>query len=127
MPEMVEAALADAGFDLVHAFDAQAISREPDLAWLCGAEPRGLLIGNTRALWPVFVRAMADPALATLPDPLEHYTECVLAAAFPGARIYYAHRQYAGAFLPLQRVADATGLGSLAANHLVIHPIHGPW
>ena len=55
------------------------------------------------------------------------YTEQTLARAFPGARMWFAHRQYDGAFLPFQRIAVAAGLGALAPTQLVIHPIYGPW
>lgn len=119
--------LADAGFDVVHAFDAAAAARAPGLSALAGDHRLGLLVGNTRALWPRFVAAMRDPALAAEPDPLERYTERALGAAFPGARTYFAHRRYDGAFLPFQRLAVATGLGALAPSQLVIHPEHGPW
>lgn len=122
-------ALARAGFDIAHAFDPVAIAREPGLGVLGGPERLGLLIGNTRALWPPFTEAMRDPELdlAAAPDPLDRYTERCLAAAFPDARIYYGHRRYAGAFVPLQHLAVAAGLGALAPSHLVIHPIYGPW
>jgi cyanocobalamin reductase (cyanide-eliminating) / alkylcobalamin dealkylase len=123
--------LADAGFDIAHAFDAHAAAREPGLELLAGAERLGILVGNTRALWPVFTAAMRDPALAAERDPLERYTERAIETAFPAARIYYGHRRYAGArgdaFLPFQRLAVAIGLGALAPTHLVIHPIYGPW
>lgn len=119
--------LADAGFDVVHAFDAQRTARVPGLEWLAGAERLGLLVGNTRGLWPRFKAAMADPELASHSDPLDRYTERTIETAFPGARAFYGHRQYDGAFVPLQRLAVATGLGALAANQLVIHPIYGPW
>ena len=127
--EHAVAALADAGFDLAHGFDVDVVAREPGLERLASAGPEraGLLVGNTRALWPKFVEAMRDPALAADPDPLERYTERTLSAIFGGARIYYGHRHYDGAFLPLQRLAVASGLGALAASHLVIHPIYGPW
>ncbi|HEX4422147.1 MAG TPA: hypothetical protein VH165_29750 [Kofleriaceae bacterium] len=145
------AALAAAGFDIAHAFDAAAAATAPGLELLAGpgasstavpgagssavpgvrpaaGTPRlGLLIGNTRALWPPFTAALADPALAADPDPLDRYTERTLDATFPGARIYHGHRRYTGGFLPLQRLAALTGLGALAPNHLVIHPIYGPW
>lgn len=121
------ATLAAAGFDLAHAFDAAAAARGPGLAVLGGAERLGLLIGNTRALWPRFREAMRDPALAAERDPLDRYTERTLDAAFPGARIYYGHLTYGGAFVPLQHLAVATGLGALAPSRLVIHPIYGPW
>ncbi|MBS1123926.1 MAG: Ferredoxin, partial [Deltaproteobacteria bacterium] len=127
--EHAVAALADAGFDLAHGFDVDVVAREPGLERLASAGPEraGLLVGNTRALWPKFVEAMRDPALAADPDPLERYTERTLSAIFGDARIYYGHRHYDGAFLPLQRLAVASGLGALAASHLVIHPIYGPW
>src|ERR1051325_343419 len=96
------ASLAAAGFDIAHAFDAAAAARDVRLAMLGGRERLGLLIGNTRALWPRFQDAMRDPGLAAQRDPLDRYTERALDAAFPGARIYYAHRHYGGAFVPLQ-------------------------
>ena len=126
---VVSVQLAQAGFDLIHTFDAHAAAREPGLACLDGE--LGILIGNTRALWPPFVEAMRDPALAAEAHPLERYTErtieAAIGAAHPEARIYYAHRRYDGAFLPFQRLAVATGLGALAPSHLVIHPVFGPW
>jgi methylmalonic aciduria homocystinuria type C protein len=128
------ATLAAAGFDIAHAFDAQAAAREPALAILAGEARLGILIGNTRALWPPFTAALRDPSLAADPDPLERYTERAVdafGAAFAtsgGApRIYYGHRRYGEAFVPLQRLAVLTGLGALAPSHLVIHPIYGPW
>lgn len=121
------ATLAAAGFDLAHAFDTAAVAREPGLGILAGGARLGILIGNTRALWPPFTEAMRDPALAAERDPLDRYTERSIDAAFRGARIHYGHRRYDGAFVPLQRLAVATGLGALAPSHLVIHPIYGPW
>lgn len=125
------ATLAAAGFDIAHTFDAAIAAREPGLAMLGGAARLGVLIGNTRALWPRFTEAMRDPVLAAGPDPLDRYTERTITAAFgaahPGARIYFGHRRHAGAFVPLQRLAVAAGLGALAPSHLVIHPVYGPW
>ncbi len=116
------ATLSAAGFDIAHPFDAQAAARD---GWevLAGEARLGVLIGNTRALWPVFTAAIKDPG----PDPLDHYTETTLSAAFPTARIWYAHRPYAESFLPFQKLAVATGLGALSDGGLVIHPIYGPW
>jgi len=121
------ATLAAAGFEIAHTFDAAVAAREPGLAMLAGEARLGILIGNTRTLWPLFTQAMGDPALAAEDDPLDRYTERVINAVFAGARRYYGHRRYDGGFVPLQRLAAATGLGALAPNHLVIHPIYGPW
>jgi methylmalonic aciduria homocystinuria type C protein len=122
-------ALAAAGFDLVHPFDARAASREPGLAMLADPSRRvGYLVGNTRALWPPFVAAVrASTALAASPHPLERYTEETITRVSDSAPHWFGHQQYDGAFMPLQRLAVATGLGSMSATHLVIHPTFGPW
>jgi len=121
------AQLTAAGFDLAHAFDARAAAREPGWERLAGGAAVGILVGNTRALWPRFVEARRAPALERDAHPLERYTERTVEAAFPGAAIYYAHRAYDGAFLPFQRLAVTTGLGALSPSQLVIHPTYGPW
>jgi methylmalonic aciduria homocystinuria type C protein len=115
--------LADLGFDIAHAFDPARVAELVPLQ-----KSRGILVGNTRALWPPFVAAVhADRELAASPDPLDHYVERSIAAAFPGAPAWFSHRRYDGAFLPFQKLAVATGLGVLAPTQLVIHPIYGPW
>lgn len=113
--------LADAGFDVTQELDLGATGIE-------GLSGRGLLVGNTRALWPIFVAARKDdPALLASRDPLDLYTECTFARAYPGARVWFAHRRYDGAFLPFQKIAVAAGLAALAPTQLVIHPVYGPW
>jgi len=121
--------LADAGFDIAHAFDTALFAEVPGLEALVDpGRRRGVLVGNTRALWPAFRAARAaDPALAAADDPLERYTEQSIARAFPGEPTWFSHRRYAGAFLPFQRLAVAAGLGALAPTQLVIHPVYGPW
>jgi methylmalonic aciduria homocystinuria type C protein len=125
-------ALAEVGFDLVHRFDASAAAHEPGLARIGHPQRRlGLLVGNTRELWPLFMAAIrSDAELAASEHPLELYTERALdriAATIPGAKWWFGHREYGGMFLPFQRLAVATALGSLAPTRLVIHPTFGPW
>jgi len=116
--------LADAGFDIAHAFDTALVGE----LLPASDRRRGVLVGNTRALWPRFLAARAaDPALAASDDPIDDYTEAAIARAFPGAPAWFVHRTYGGAFLPFQRLAVAVGLGVLAPTQLVIHPIYGPW
>ena len=91
-----------------------------------------IVIGNTRALWPHFVAAVrADATLAASAHPLDHYVEQTIDAAMQHAStrafVAFGHRQGNHGFPPLQRVADAAGLGWLAPNHLLIHETHGPW
>lgn len=127
------ATLAAAGFDIAHSFDAAAAgaSGGVEIGWdgFAGTARLGVLIGNTRALWSPFTAALAEPALAADPDPLDRYTERVIDSAFgtTATHIYYAHRRYHGGFVPIQRLAAASGFGALAPNHLVIHPEYGPW
>lgn len=107
-------ALAEAGFDIIAAFDGGLVDPE---------RRAGLLIGNTRALWPKFL-ARKTPG----PDPLDRYVESVVEPLVPGGgRAIYAHRAYGGAFVAFQPLAVAAGIGSLSETHLVIHPVYGPW
>ena len=91
----------------------------------------GLLVGNTRALWPRFVAARR-----TLPatNPLDTYVErSVLGAldasgiARAAVEVMFSHPRYGGVFLPFQPLAVLTGLAAPAAGGLVVHPIWGPW
>jgi cyanocobalamin reductase (cyanide-eliminating) / alkylcobalamin dealkylase len=126
-----EPVLAAAGFDIVHRFDAHRVARELGLDALADpARPLGLLVGNTRALWPRFVAARAaDPMLASDPDPVDRYTEQTIArvlASLDGIAVF-AHRRHGERFLPFQRIAVAAGLAALAPTQLLIHPSYGPW
>ena len=101
-------ALAAAGFDIVHAFDPRAC----DVPVLVDpARPVGLLIGNTRALWPKFVAAR---------KPVTHALDLYTEEHIVGDRVFYAHREYNGAFLPFQRIAVAAGRGALSPSSDVV-------
>jgi len=121
--------LAEAGFDLVHEFDSAVLARDVELAPLADpARRRGVLVANTRALWPRFIAAYrADRELQAATDPLDLYVERTLSRAFPGERVYFVHAQYEGKWLPFQRLAQVAGFAHLAPTHLVIHPVYGPW
>ncbi len=124
------AALATAGLDIAQRFDARALAAELAIPALACAS-LGVLVGNTRALWPALVRARrGDAALRASLDPVEHHVEAAVAHAFAAvmpARVVFSHRRYDGAFLPFQRVAVASGLASSAPTGLVIHAEYGPW
>lgn len=152
----VIAQLADAGLDLVHAFDAHAIGElaraeaalltpRPLARWArLATGPRlGLLVGNSRAVWPCFVRARASLPEA---NPFDTYVVRAIEAAFDRehvaltsdahapaggepllAHVFYSHRTYDGAFLPFQPLAVAVGLAASTDAGLVVHPIYGPW
>jgi methylmalonic aciduria homocystinuria type C protein len=149
----VRQALADAGLDIVHAFDAHAVGAlaqaeassrpiRPLAKWahLSNGPRLGLLVGNTRALWPRFVAARDS-----LPErnPLDTYVEREVARAMASATVessasaaassaqsssvFYSHRRYDSSFLPFQQLAVVTGLAAMSDGGLAIHPIYGPW
>jgi methylmalonic aciduria homocystinuria type C protein len=127
---------AEAGLDLVHAFEvARYNSLAPETAQLSDfgrASALGILIGNTRKLWPHFVHAFAtDPALTKSDNPLDDYVaarlaEVVAQATERATRLVLAHVTEPRAF-PIQRLAELVGFAAFSPTHLAIHPLHGPW
>jgi hypothetical protein len=121
-----------AGFDLSTPFSASAYNRAaPDHPLPGRHDGLGVLIGNTRALWPSFVTAHAtSPHLSESEHPLDRYvTEQVtriVARTGRRAEIVFAHVTEPTAF-PIQRLAELIGFAVIAPSHLAIHPEHGPW
>lgn len=128
--------LAERGLDLVHPFRVAWYNgplpdmnrRLPDLG---RSNALGLLIGNTRAFWPLFRAALAaEPHLANEADPVDRYAQdsVVSALSILDLRwlVRFAH-ELEPEPLPIQRVAWATGLAMLSPSHLSVHPTHGPW
>jgi methylmalonic aciduria homocystinuria type C protein len=90
-----------------------------------------LVIGNTRALWPVFLAAIAgDAELAASQDPLDTYTErCItgLAARLGcAASVRFAH-ELGERRVAIQELAHIAGLAYLSETHQSVHPSYGPW
>lgn len=115
----------------VRAFNEHAARPERRLPDFGRPASLGLLVGNTRALWPRFRAALAaDAELAANDDPLDTYTVRCVEAVLPGlgvpAAVRYAHVLVPEP-LPIQRVAQAAGLAWLSPSRLSIHPEHGPW
>jgi cyanocobalamin reductase (cyanide-eliminating) / alkylcobalamin dealkylase len=128
-------ALAPRGFDLMQPFRIESYNAlvEPPLAledWGSG-DHLAVVVGNTRALWPVWLDALAsEPALAAASDPLDAYTERVLgdvvARLGAPASVRFAH-ETGPRTLPIQRIAHAAGLAFLTETHMSVHPTYGPW
>lgn len=133
--ESLAPASVEAGFDLVQPFavstyNARASSahRLPDFE---RADALGIVIGNTSALWPAFLRAYRGSGLRRELHPLDAYvtrslTDLVTRTTSRRTELIFAHVTTPRAF-PIQRVAESAGLAALSPSHLVIHPIHGPW
>ncbi len=133
--ERIAAGCAPAGFDLVQPFGVawynavvDAPYRLPDLG---RQQALGVLIGNTRALWPRLLAALrAEPALRVDPDPVQRYTTArVLAALQPlGQRwdVRWAH-DVPPRRVAMQRLGHLSGLAHLSPSFLNVHRVYGPW
>jgi methylmalonic aciduria homocystinuria type C protein len=135
--QAVHAALADAyvaaGLDLVQPFAVSwynAVVAEPQRLPTFGRdECLGILIGNTRALWPRFLGALAaDPRRLAADDPLDDYVESVVNAACAGLSFswecVWAHGSRR---IAIQQLAQQAGVAYLSPGRLSVHSIFGPW
>jgi methylmalonic aciduria homocystinuria type C protein len=130
--------LAACGLDLVQPFDAAWYN--DDVAEVEGlsclptfgrSSAAALLIGSTRAFWPVFVeRLRADPELQASEHPIDTFVvrsiEGALASVPVPHQVHFGHRR-APVLVSMLRAAEASGLGQLGPAHLAVHPQHGPW
>lgn len=89
----------------------------------------GILIGNTRALWPRFVSALrATPALLDDENPIDSYVEHAVTRACAGLAYRYQIRwAQRSRELAIQQLAQRAGLAYLSPGHLSVHPTFGPW
>lgn len=78
------------------------------------------MIGNTRALWEIFLRERRAE-----PDALDRYVERAVREVFPSEDVRWAHTM--PPTVAIQRVAEAAGLAWLSRSHLSVHPVFGPW
>lgn len=136
LSERFAAGCAEAGLDLgapfnVRKYNLQAFDNER-LFDFGRPDALGLLVGNTRRLWPVFLRALReDASLRTDSNPLDSYVTAQvrkLAASTLGRpfQVVFSHATSPKPF-PIQRLAEAVNFATTAPSHLSIHPEHGPW
>jgi hypothetical protein len=100
----------------------------------------GMVIANSKALWPAFEIARSISPGGAL--QLDAYTEHTLAAVARSAcaqfglphtwALYFSHHTYptsSGTHSPLalQRLVELAGLAALGPAHLNVHPRFGPW
>lgn len=96
-------------------------------------DPRSLavVIGNTRALWVPFQRAVAvDPTLRASLHPLQEYTTRVLIEAVANlARACEVRYDFEPPprRVAMQDLAHAAGLAYKSPSYLSVHSTYGPW
>jgi len=123
------------GFDLVQPLQIGWYNAVVDQA-LCledfgSGRNLGVVIGNTRALWPKLLgRLQTDPALRAAAHPVEQYTETCIAGAVSAlgvpASVRWSH-DVGERPVAMQRLAQIAGLAYLSESHLSVHPSYGPW
>lgn len=133
--DQLRTGLTGAGIDLVQPLQIgwynAAVTGALRLEDFGSGQNLGVVIGNTRALWPrLLARLRADPALRAAPHPLEQYTEECIAgavrAAGAPARVRWSH-DAGERRVAMQRLAHVAGLAYLSESHLSVHPSYGPW
>lgn len=133
----ISADLNARGYDLVHPFNVDwvrdGVLERGGLPGFARPGALGVLVANSRALWPRFLDELTqNPSLLLPPHPLDAYTEQSVCQAFtrletavPQYHLRYAHDT--DPILPIQRVATDAGLSVMAPCHLSLHPRLGPW
>jgi methylmalonic aciduria homocystinuria type C protein len=128
----------EAGLDLVHAFRVgfynQAVDDAFKLPDFGRASTLGVLVGNTRVLWPRFLAHLgAEPGRAEADDPLDNYVAAAVHGALAAIPLRWEVR-----FAPddpaqgrptvaLQRLAHVSGFAHLSPSHFSVHAVYGPW
>jgi methylmalonic aciduria homocystinuria type C protein len=100
----------------------------PDFGRACSL---GVLVGNTRALWPRFLDALrADPRRLDEGNPLDGFVASAVLRALETvahrSEVRFAHdpppRRVA-----MQWLAHVCGLVYLSASYFNVHAVYGPW
>ena len=136
--ESVTERLVSCGLDLVQGFDVarynDLMADHETLAPLPQFGRHGalaLLVGNTKALWPHFIKVFQDDAdLAECPDPLDVWIERVVKACLKDVpvrnELRFSHEP-GDDLVSMLHLAQASGLAHVGPAHLAIHPEHGSW
>lgn len=91
----------------------------------------GIVLGNTKAMWPCFVEAMKnDTALFASENPLDDYVMGIVREAVAHVpfetEVRFSHEPPPRR-VAMQRLAEIASLAWLSPAHLSIHPTYGPW
>jgi hypothetical protein len=136
----LSSAIAPAGFDVMGAAQVGVYNRTLDeklsgyrLPELAGERSLVLVLGNTRRMWPLFMRAFRE-RLRSEEHPVDAYARHELTRAVAevagGLNIAGDLRftfEQAPRAVAVQRLAILTGVAEQSPVGLLVHPEHGPW
>ena len=125
-------ASAERGFDVFGVFSIADYNRRVAPAnRLPTYSPSAAILGNTRNIWPHFIRAMAEnPERIESSDPFDTWVEEQLGdivARWDPLDVHYAHSSDSASRISMPQAAVAAGLGWISPSQLCVHPIYGPW
>lgn len=139
--EQLASRIGPPGFEIFGAATVGEYNRtlEENLSGYRLPEPDGegslvLVIGNTRRLWPLFLRAYADGPLSSETDPVDAYASSKLGAAVTEIAAAFAVTsalRYTFDPVPhavaVQRLTILAGVAEQSPVGLLVHPEYGPW
>lgn len=123
------------GFDLVQPLRVrwynEAVSSELRLDELGNPDHCAYVVGNSRALWPIFLAARSSSSvLQASENPLDDYTAQSISKVLSALQVEYSVRwahQGGHRTVAMQRLAEVAGLAYTAPSYLSIHAQLGPW
>lgn len=129
----LRSAFASRGFDIVHPFKSNWLPQgTAGNLHLLQLEPSraevGLIIGNTKNIWPHFVSSLNED----LPiNPLDVFVEHEIARLTSSLNvndIFFAHERSSDRIISFQKLASATNLAHYSEElGLCVHTIYGTW
>ncbi len=123
------------GFDLAQPFQVQwynkRVKKEFQLPNYNRTNTLGILIGNSRHLWPHFLKEIhKNKDLRKTLHPLDQYTRQNILKILEKMEIPWSvfwAELHASQKIAFQKLALISGLADLSPSHLNVHPQYGPW
>lgn len=118
------------GFDIVHPFSLEELDESvlKHLPVEDSSGKMGCLVGNTGKIWDCFIKWLSQkPNWSEIVDPLETFVEEVIEECVGQDAILFWTHETKRYIVPVQRMAEQTGLAYLSAGQFNIHPHFGPW
>jgi len=145
----LEQSLSSRGLDIVHSFPAQVLLDVAGAGGDLALEPESmvLLVGNSKRIWEPFTEHLRAATEEVGQNPLDAFVEAKIGESLDETLreaadissvgvvapplVFFSQRKYsafAGSYLPIQRLAAASGLAVLSQEcHMCLHAVYGPW
>jgi methylmalonic aciduria homocystinuria type C protein len=127
--------LTPRGLDLIHPFQVEWYNKSVPASFFLPdfgrPESLGILVGNTKSLWPQFINAFSRSIfLQDDPHPLDRYVQEQVRYVLGKFSMRWDVRwdcSPPAERIAMQRLAEIAGCATLSSTHLSVHPKFGPW